>query len=53
MQLYDAVSVNCTKGATTDIKEQVPSIWAKGYVYVGRLCVRNLTLGESPSSDFF
>ena len=30
MPLHDAVGVNCEKGATSDIKAQVPSIWAKG-----------------------
>ena len=27
-----AVGVNCGKGATTDTKAQMPSIWANGYV---------------------
>ena len=30
MPLYDAIGVNCEKGATTDIKAQVPSMWAQG-----------------------
>ena len=32
MPLRDAVGVNCEKGANTDIKEHVPSIWAKGCI---------------------
>ena len=31
------------------IKAQVPSIWANGWVYVGLLCVRNLTRHDYPS----
>ena len=38
--LHDAIRSNCEKGVTTDIKVQVPSIWAKG-VQVGRLPMYN------------
>ena len=30
MPLHDAVGVNCKNWATTEIKAQVPSIWANG-----------------------
>ena len=29
MPLHDGVGLNCEKGATTEIKVQVPGIWAK------------------------
>ena len=32
MLLYDAVVINCRKGATMKIKAQVSSIWAKGCI---------------------
>ena len=30
MPCHDGVGINCEKGATTEIKAQKPSIWAKG-----------------------
>ena len=30
MPFHDGVGINCKKGATTEIKVQEPSIWAKG-----------------------
>ena len=30
MPLHDGVGINCEKGATTEVKAQEPSIWAKG-----------------------
>ena len=30
MPFHDGVGINCKKGATTEIKAQEPSIWAKG-----------------------
>ena len=43
MQLHDGVGLTCKKRANTDINAEVPSVWAKGRVCVGLLCVRNLT----------
>ena len=34
MPFHDRVGINCKKGATTEVKAQEPSIWAKG-VYGG------------------
>ena len=31
--LHDAVGLNCEKGATGDVKAQMPSIWAKGCMF--------------------
>ena len=33
MPLHDGVGVNGKKGATTDIKAQVPFKWTKGYMF--------------------
>ena len=33
LTLHDAVGVNCKKDATTDIKDEVPGIWAKGCMF--------------------
>ena len=30
MPFHDGVGINCKKGATSEIKAQEPSIWAKG-----------------------
>ena len=40
--LHDAVGINCEKGATTEIKVQVSSLWAKGRILV-TVCVFYLT----------
>ena len=34
MQFHDSVGVDCKRFATTEIKEQVPDILAKGCVFV-------------------
>ena len=39
IQLHEAVGVTCKKDATTDIKAQVPSIWAKELVLDNCACV--------------
>ena len=39
MSLHNTSGVNCKKGETTDIKAQVPSIWAKGRMLDTCLCV--------------
>ena len=39
MLLHDGVGVNCEKGATSDIKVQVRSIWAKGRMEDNCACV--------------
>ena len=38
MPLHDVVGVNCNKGATTEIKVQVSSIWAKGCMLDDCMC---------------
>ena len=45
MPLYDAVRVNSEKCATTVMMAQVPSVWAKGYMFDDFACViSDLTL---------
>ena len=39
MPLHNAVWVKFNKGATTDIREQVPSKWAKGCMLVNCACL--------------
>ena len=36
----DGVGINCKKGATTEIKAQEPSIWAKGCMLDDCMCVK-------------
>ena len=44
MPLHDAVGVNCSKGATTDIKAQVPSVWANGWMLANYACITRLDI---------
>ena len=39
MPLHDLVRINCKKSETTDIKEQVPSMWAKGCMLENYACI--------------
>ena len=38
MPLQHVVGVNCENGTTTDIKEQVMNIWAKGFILDNCAC---------------
>ena len=38
MSLHDAIGINCKKDATTEIKAQLSSIWAKGCILM-TVCV--------------
>ena len=42
MPLHDVVGINCEKGATTENKAQLSSIWAKGCISMA-VCVFYLT----------
>ena len=44
MPLHYAIEVNCKNAAVTDIKEQVPSNWAKGCMLVN--CYPSMMTGE-------
>ena len=45
---FHGVGINCINDATTEIKAQEPSIWAKGYMLGNCACVIRLEL-TSPS----
>ena len=47
MPSHDAVGINCKKGATTEIKAQLSSIWAKGCILM-TVCVFYLTSHDYP-----
>ena len=47
MLLYDAVGVYCNMDATTDIKAQVLSIWAKGCMLDNCTCIILLDMTTS------
>ena len=38
MLLHDAVGINCNKGSSTEIKAQISSIWATGYILMIGVC---------------
>ena len=48
MPLHDGVGINCEKGATTEVKSQEPSIWAKGCMVGDCLCVIGLDMTTPP-----
>ena len=48
MPLHQAAGINCKNGATTEIKAQMSSIWAKGCMLM-IVCVCYLTWCDFPS----
>ena len=47
--IHDTFGVNFKNGATTVIKEKVPSIWAKGCVLAICACMHYLTGNDYPT----
>ena len=43
MPLHDAVGINCQKGATTDFKAEMSSVWANGCVLMIVCVLADLT----------
>ena len=48
MPFHYEVGINCEKGATTEIKVQEPSIWAKGCTLVDCACTIGLDMTTPP-----
>ena len=48
MPFHDGVGINCKKGATTEIKAQEPSMWAKGCMVGDSACVIGLDMATPP-----
>ena len=48
MPFYHGVGINCKKDATTEVKTQEPSIWAKGCMVGDCVCVRGLDMTTPP-----
>ena len=48
MPFYDGVGINCKKGATTKIKAQEPSVWAKESMVGDCACIFGLDMTTPP-----
>ena len=48
MPFHDGVGINCEKGASTELKAQVPSTWANGCMFDNCACVIGLDMTIPP-----